>query len=185
MGRAPARPQSPPTCLGAWRPNAPLPLGHTAYPNGRAATCCGRHTERHRFFRIVISFGQPRQNAGFRSGGFHAEAAERQRAQRGKLRRRRGTREPATSQNVSCRHESPAWIACQLRQGETRRSPQSISALSASPRLCVSQKRQRTRRRTASGNRCKAVVGGSGRGRNASREALTQRRGEAESAENK
>ena len=139
MGRAPARPQSPPTCLGAWRPNAPLPLGHTAYPNGRAATCCGRHTERPRFFRIVISFGQPRQNAGFRSDDFHAEAAERQRAQRGKLRRRRGTREPATSQNVSCRHESPAWIACQLRQGETRRSTQSISALSASPHLCVRQ----------------------------------------------
>ena len=92
-----------------------------------------------RFFRIVISFWQPRQNAGFRSGGFHAEAAERQRAQRGKLRRRRGTREPATSQNVSCRHESLAWIACQLRQGETRRSTQSISALSASPHLCVRQ----------------------------------------------
>ena len=139
MGRAPARPQSPPTCLGAWRPNAPLPLGHAAYPNGRAATCCGRHTERPRFFRIVISFGQPRQNAGFRSGDFHAEATKRQRAQRGKLRRRRGTREPATSQNVSCRHESPAWIACQLRQGETRRSTQSISALSASPHLCVRQ----------------------------------------------
>ena len=139
MGRAPARPQSPPTCLGAWRPNAPLPLGHTVYPNGRAATCCGRHTERPRFFRIIISFGQPRQNAGFRSAGFHAEAAERQRAQRGKLRRQRGTREPATSQNVSCRHESPAWIACQLRQGETRRSTQSISALSASPHLCVRQ----------------------------------------------
>ncbi len=31
------------------------------------------------------------------------------------------------------------WIACQLRQGEARRSTQSISALSASPRLCVSQ----------------------------------------------
>ena len=76
---------------------------------------------------------------GIRSGDFHAEAAERQRAQRGKLRRRRGTREPATSQNVSCRHESPAWIACQLRQGETRRSTQSISALSGSPHLCVRQ----------------------------------------------
>ena len=186
MGRAPARPQSPPTCLGAWRPNAPLPLGHAAYPNGRAATCCGRHTERPRFFRIVISFGQPRQNAGFRSGGFHAEAAERQRAQRGKLRRRRGTREPATSQNVSCRHESLAWITCQphaplnsinlcalclsapLRESKTttreiRRSlcplnpmiplnlttPSQLnlfSALSASPRLCVSQKRRNGRR---------------------------------------
>ena len=48
---------------------------HRAYA-GRAATCCGHHTERLRFFRIVISFEQPRQNAGFRSGGFHAEAAE-------------------------------------------------------------------------------------------------------------
>ena len=128
MSRRVASERAPPT-----RPHA--------YPNGRAATCCGRHTERPRFFRIVISFGQPRQNAGFRSGDFHAEAAERQRAQRGKLRRRRGTREPATSQNVSCRHESPAWIACQLRHGESCRSTQSISALSASPRLCVSQKR--------------------------------------------
>ena len=78
--------------------------------------------------------------------------------QEGNLTQRRGeaesaewkidTRESATSQNVSCRHGPPAWIACQLRQGEARRSTQSISALSASPRLCVRQKRRRARRRT-------------------------------------
>ena len=116
--------------------------------------------------------------------------------QEGNLTQRRGeaesaewkidTREPTTFQDVSCRHESPAWIAYQPHDPL---STQSISALSASPRLCVSQKRRRARRRTASGNHCKAVmavVGGSGRweGRGTPQEGnLTQRRGEAESAE--
>ena len=45
--------------------------------------------------------------------GISRRGAERQRAQRGRSRRRRRTGEPATSQDVSCRHESPAWIACQ------------------------------------------------------------------------
>ena len=77
--------------------------------------------------------------------GTSRRGAERQRAQREKSRRRWGTREPATFQDVSCRHGPPAWIACQLRQGESCRSTQSISALSASLHLCVSQKRQRAR----------------------------------------
>ena len=59
--------------------------------------------------------------------------------------------------------------------------------------LCLSAplretKRRRARRRTASGNHCKAVVavaGGSGRGEGRLRGNLTQRRGEAESAERK
>ena len=88
--------------------------------------------------------------------GTSRRGAERRRAQRGRLRRRWRMREPATSQNVSCRHESPAWIAYQPHDPL---STQSISALSASPRLCVSQKRRRARRRTASGNHCKAEVG--------------------------
>ena len=119
--------------------------------------------------------------------GTSRRGAERQRAQRGKLRRRWGTREPATFQDVSCRHESPAWIACQphaplnpmnlctlclsapLRESKTTTtrdstnplpsqppcplstsrplSTQSISALSASPHLCVSQKRRRRAKR--------------------------------------
>ena len=68
-----------------------------------------------------------------RRGRGEAESAER------KIETTTGNERAGTSQNVSCRHESPAWIACQLRQGETRRSTQSISALSASPHLCVRQ----------------------------------------------
>ena len=95
--------------------------------------------------------------------GTSRRGAERQRAQREKLRRRWRTREPAIFQDVSCRHGPPALGARQLRHGESCRSTQSISALSASPRLCVSQKDDARDDRRGTD--------------------LTQRRGEAESAE--
>ena len=120
-----------------------------------------------------------RRQEGDRS---HAEA------RRGRERRewKIDTREPATFQDVSCRHESPAWIAC---QPHAPLSTQSISALSASPHLCVSQKRRNGRTpdsgvaadassiwyNAANGRRCKAAAR-----RTPQEWNLTQRRGEAE-----
>ena len=100
------------------------------------------------------------------------------------------TREPVTFQDVSCRHESPAWIAC---QPHAPLNPMNLCALCLSAPLRESKT---TTRETpdsgvaadassiwynaANGRRCKAAAR-----RTPQEWNLTQRRGEAENAERK
>ena len=171
----------------------PLNLSTPSQPNQSllCALCLSaplRETKRRRERRRTASGNRCKavvsgsgRGEGHLRRGTSRRGAERQRAQSGRL-----TRE-------SRRHFKTYLVAMDLPLGLPLNLTPPLNPINLCA-LCLSAplretKRRRERRRTASGNRCKAVVGGSGRereGRGTPQEGdLTQRRGEAESAERK